>query len=128
MLMPAHEAADLSGMTILVAEDTALVADLLAEQLQSAGCRVIGPAPRLKQGLALAATPGLDGTLLDVNLAGETCFPIADALAARGVPFAFLTGYGTTVLPAAYRDVPCLPKPYHLDDMFALVKQRFQPR
>jgi DNA-binding response OmpR family regulator len=126
--MPAAEAVDLSGVTVLVVEDTALVADLLVEHLQLAGCRVIGPAPRLKQGLALAATPGLDGALLDVNLAGEDCFPIADALAARGVPFAFLTGYGTTVLPSLYRDVPCLPKPYNLIDMYALVKRRFARR
>ena len=126
--MPAAEPADLSGVTVLVVEDTALVADLLAEELRSAGCRVIGPAPRLKQELALAATPGLDGALLDVNLAGENCFPIADALAARGVPFAFLTGYGTTVLPAPYRDAPYLPKPIDLVEMYALVKRHFQPR
>jgi hypothetical protein len=44
-------------MTVLVVEDTALVADLLVEQLQWAGCLVVGPAPRLKQRLALAATP-----------------------------------------------------------------------
>jgi DNA-binding response OmpR family regulator len=126
--MPGADAADLNGLTVLVVEDTALVADLLVEQLQSAGCRVVGPAPRLKQGLALAAPPGLDGALLDVNLAGENCFPIADALAARDVPFVFLTGYGATVLPDSYRDVPCLPKPYNLVEMCALVKRRFQPR
>lgn len=123
--MPTEEAAELSGMTILVVEDTALVADLLTEELQAAGCRVIGPAPRLQQGLALAGTPGLDGALLDVNLAGEPCFPIADALSARGVPFAFLTGYGATVLPASYQDVPCLAKPCNLGEMKALVKRRF---
>ena len=76
----------------------------------------------------LAATPGLDGALLDINLAGENCFPIADALAARGVPFMFLTGYGATVLPAPYRDVPCLPKPFNLTEMHTLVKRRFQSR
>jgi len=126
--MPATEPVDLSGVTVLVVEDTALVADLLVEELRSAGCRVIGPAPRLKQGLELAATPGLDGALLDVNLAGEDCFPIADALAARGVPFAFLSGYGTTVLPAAYRDAPFLPKPVNLVEMYALVTRHFRPR
>ena len=31
--------------------------------------------------------------LLDVNLSGETVFPVAEALKARGVPFAFATGY-----------------------------------
>ena len=124
--MPGIGESDLSGITVLVVEDMALLADLLAEELESAGCRVVGPAARLNQGLALAGTADLDGALLDVNLGGENCFPIADALAARGVPFVFLTGYGTTMLPASYRDVPCLAKPCDLAEMRALVKQRFK--
>ena len=125
--MPAIVAADLRGLTILVVEDTALVADLVAEVLQEAGCRVVGPAARLDQGLALAATAGLAGALLDVNLAGERCFPIAEALAARGVPFAFLTGYGEQMLPPAYRDVPRLTKPFDIGQMLGLVERCFRP-
>jgi hypothetical protein len=35
----------------------------------------------------------IDVTVLDVNLNGQMSYPIADALAARGVPFVFSTGY-----------------------------------
>ncbi|HUN40203.1 MAG TPA: response regulator [Acetobacteraceae bacterium] len=124
--MPAAVAVDLQGLSILVVEDTVLVADLVVDVLQEAGCHVVGPAARLDQGLALARTDGLAGALLDVNLAGEHCFPIADALAARGVPFVFLTGYGEQVLPRDYRDVPRLAKPFDFGQLLALVEREFR--
>src|SRR5450759_3942971 len=35
----------------------------------------------------------IDVAVLDVNINGQLSYPIADALAARGVPFVFSTGY-----------------------------------
>jgi len=124
--MPAAASPDLHGLRILVVEDTVLVADLVVEELQDQGCSVVGPAARVDQGLSLAATAGLDGALLDVNLAGEKCFPIADALTSRGVPFAFLTGYGDAVLPPCYRATPRLTKPFALEHMVELVGRCFR--
>ncbi|MDB5406484.1 MAG: hypothetical protein JWL84_1396 [Rhodospirillales bacterium] len=37
--------------------------------------------------------------------------PVAAALAERGIPFIFMTGYGPTGVPAEYRDRPVLTKP-----------------
>ncbi|MBW3536028.1 MAG: baseplate J/gp47 family protein, partial [Gemmatimonadetes bacterium] len=52
-------------------------------------------------------TPGIlcsAAALLDVNLGhGQTSYPVAEVLAARGIPFAFLTGYGATNVRARYR-------------------------
>jgi DNA-binding response OmpR family regulator len=124
--MPAAAAVDLHGLSILVVEDMALVADLVVDVLQDAGCQVVGPAARLAQGLTLACTDGLAGALLDVNLAGEHCFPIADALAARGVPFVFLTGYGEQVMPRGYRDVPRLVKPFDFNELLGLIERQFR--
>lgn len=124
--MPTAATMELRGRSILVVEDTALIADLVVDALQDAGCRVVGPAARLDQGLALARTDGLAGALLDVNLAGEHCFPIADVLAARGVPFVFLTGYGEQMLPNGYRDVPHLIKPFDLDELLGLIERHFR--
>ncbi|HUB12194.1 MAG TPA: response regulator [Acetobacteraceae bacterium] len=124
--MPGAASTDLDGLFVLVVEDTVLVADLLTEALAERGCRIVGPAARLEHGLSLAATTALDGALLDVNLAGETCFPIADALAARGVPFAFLTGYGDAVLPPTYRTAPRLTKPFDLEQMIELAARHFR--
>jgi DNA-binding response OmpR family regulator len=60
---------------------------------------------------ALLDREAIDVGLLDVNLGGEMVFPIARALADRGVPFIFLTGYDEESLPAAWRDRPLLEKP-----------------
>jgi CheY-like chemotaxis protein len=117
---------DLHGLRILVVEDTLLVAEMIEDALHDLGCDVIGPAPRLQRGLALAGEGHLDGALLDVNLAGERCFPIADALIERGVPFAFLTGYGDAGIPQEYQAVPRLAKPFNLNALEGLVARCFK--
>src|SRR5262249_2431028 len=76
---------DMTGLRVLVVEGALLVADLIGDALGDGGCDVVGPVSRLMQGLALATVEQLDGALLDVNLAGERCFPIAAALRTRGI-------------------------------------------
>ena len=49
--------------------------------------------------------------MLDINLHDERVYPVADALAARGVPFVFLTGYDAQGIPDAYTRVPSCGKP-----------------
>jgi len=125
VIMSTPDRSGLQGLRILVVEDTALIADLIVDALQDIGCDVVGPVARVEQGLALARTEQLAGALLDVNLAGEYCYPIAEALIVRGVPFAFLTGYGDTALPLSYRDRPRLTKPFEMNDLVRLVEQQF---
>jgi DNA-binding response OmpR family regulator len=125
-MMSATAATDLQGLRILVVEDTLLIAEVIAQELQDQGCTVIGPAARLDNGLALAARSQLDGALLDVNLAGERCFPIADELASRGIPYAFLTGYSDTGIPPAYQHAPRLGKPFELRALIELVARSFR--
>lgn len=106
------ELADLTGLRVLVVEDTFLVAEILAELLDSCGCGVVGPAPRVAGALRLVREAELDGALLDVNLAGELCFPVAAELRDRGIPFVFLTGYDDSgIIPPEFRSVPRLSKP-----------------
>lgn len=123
--MTPGDTSDLIGLRILVVEDTFLVADLIVEQLQDCGCNVVGPAARVAKALALAEQEDLDGALLDVNLAGEYCFPVAAALHRRRVPFVFLTGYGEMALPIEFRAVPRLSKPFDLTELVRLLSQNF---
>ena len=116
---------NLSGIRILVVEDTLLVADLIVDQLADAGCDVVGPASRVERALALVELESLDGALLDINLHGESSFPIADALIKRGIPLAFLTGYGDTAVPPTYKAVPRLSKPFQFDDLIDLMNRHF---
>jgi DNA-binding response OmpR family regulator len=123
--MSVPEGLDLHGLRILVVEDSMLISELIVEALSDCGCSAVGPASRLAQGLMLATAERLDGALLDVNLAGEQCFPIAAALGARGVPFAFLTGYDDMGIPPEYRGVPMLSKPFAIKTLLGLVARCF---
>jgi len=68
---------ELAGKRILVVEDEMLVAMLIEDMLAEAGCVVIGPFARVPEALAAARTETVDAALLDVNVAGETVFPVA---------------------------------------------------
>lgn len=117
---------DLSGLRILVVEDSMLVADTISDELQSYGCNVVGPVGRLKSALQQARDRELDGAFLDVNLAGEQSFPVADVLVERNIPFVFITGYdANTVVPPRFHDVERLSKPFELAKLADIVSRHF---
>lgn len=109
----------LAGMTVLVVEDEYLVADLIENILESAGCTVRGPIPRLAEAVQAAGQTDCDLAVLDINLAGESVSPVADILAGRKVPFVFITGYGKAGLPGKYAERPRLGKPFHVADLLS---------
>jgi hypothetical protein len=65
--------------------------------------------------------------MVDVNLDGWTSYPVADALAARGVPFVFSTGYSGQSLNDGYRDRPVLGKPYREADLVEVLARLLHP-
>ncbi|EGF94874.1 response regulator [Brevundimonas diminuta ATCC 11568] len=98
---------------MLIVEDESLVAMLLETILSDMGCTVIGPESNVGDGLrVVTGETDLDAALLDVNVAGQEVFPIAEALKARGVPFVFSTGYGESGLPEHWRGNPTVQKPF----------------
>jgi CheY-like chemotaxis protein len=102
-----------TGLRLLVVEDEALVAMLIEDILLDLDCVVIGPVGTVAQALALLHREEIDGALLDVNLGGgERSYPVADALAARDVPFVFVTGYGEDGVEGRYAPVTVLQKPF----------------
>jgi len=109
----------LNGLRLLVVEDEAMIAMMLEDMLDTFGCVVVDIAGTLSKGLDLAGNLSLaiDGAILDVNLGGETVYPVAERLAARGVPFIFCTGYGLTGLASNFAHVPTLAKPYMREEL-----------
>ena len=102
-----------SKFKILVVEDDALIAMELGERLDELGYAVAGPALTLADA-ERAAREGErpDAALLDANLAGQSSVPVGAALAARGVPVAFCTGYDEIKnLPPELKGAPVLTKP-----------------
>ena len=104
----------LNGKRALLVEDETLVAMLVEDMLADEGCTVVATASRLGEALRVAGdrTIAFDFAILDVNLAGDPIFPVAEALAARDTPFAFATGYGAGGLPDEWKGRPTLQKPF----------------
>ena len=92
--------------------DELFVAMLVEDLLGDLGCTVVGPAASSREAVSVAQCEAFDFALLDVNLGGgETSFRTAEILRERGVPFAFVTGYGDQGVRSDLRDVPILAKP-----------------
>ena len=108
---------DLQGVRVLVVEDEAAISLMLEDMLLDFGCEVIGPAARLAAALDVVGRETIDLAILDVNVAGEPIYPVAEALAQQGVPFVFSTGYGSAGIKDVYRDRPVLQKPFAQHDL-----------
>jgi CheY-like chemotaxis protein len=105
---------ELQGLHVLLVEDEALVAMLLENMLDDLGCTVVGPAARLEEAQQLLDKEEVDAAVLDINLAGEKVFPVADRLASKDVPFVFASGYGEAGLDQRHQTHKVLQKPYSL--------------
>jgi two-component sensor histidine kinase len=112
--------ANLKGARILIVEDAVLLALELETGLQEAGAEVVGPAYELEEAMALLDQK-IDAAVLDANLNGRSVTPVAEALAARGVPFLFATGYGGAAGAPAGFDAPIIRKPYDVTQVAAAV-------
>jgi DNA-binding response OmpR family regulator len=101
----------LQGVSVLIVEDDFYLADDASVALRGAGADVLGPYSEGAEAVAAAEQGRPSCALLDVNLGHGPDFAPARALAARGVPVIFLTGYDTGVIPQDLRARPCLQKP-----------------
>ena len=97
---------------VLIVEDEVLVSILSEDALTDLGIEVAGVAGTLEEALAHTEAGNFDCAILDVQIQGKDVFPVAEALAARGVPFVFATGYGQSGVPEKYRGRPVLQKPF----------------
>ncbi|WP_437966507.1 response regulator [Sorangium sp. So ce260] len=112
---------ELQGLRILIVEDEPIIASSLEDVLTDLGCVVIGPALNMRDALRLAREAEMDGASLDVNIAGEKVYAVADILMARGIPFVFITGYGKAGLRESDLGRPVLQKPYSLNRFVEIV-------
>ena len=102
----------LAGLHVLAVEDESLVAMWLEDLLTDLGCLVVGPANTITAALTLLDQQSVDAAILDINIAGEKVFPVADRLTALNVPFVFATGYGLSGVQEPHAHRPVIQKPY----------------
>jgi PAS domain S-box-containing protein len=100
-----------AGNRLLLVEDEVLTGMMMSEMLTELGYEVLGPFGRVVDAMAAVGREDFHAAVLDVNLDGEMVYPVADAVAARGVPFVFVTGYGAEGIDGRFAQVPVLQKP-----------------
>jgi len=115
----------LTGRRVLVVEDEALVSMLLEDMLGDLGCEVLGPLMRIDDAMAFIMEPGvrIDVAILDVNVAGERSFGVAEALLAQGVPFVLSTGYDDAGIDERWREGPILRKPFLASQLESVLRE-----
>jgi two-component SAPR family response regulator len=120
----------LAGLQILVVEDETLVAVFLEDMLKELECEVVGPAPRLVDALEFLdkKEKEIDCAILDVNVAGELIYPLAEILTEREVPFLFVTGYSQASVAPEFRHRPMLQKPFLMTELRDLLVDMCPPR
>jgi len=60
--------------------------------------------------------------ILDINLKGESVWPVAAALRDKGTPFVLATGGHVDPPPAEFMDVPTIEKPYTIDRVTPIIE------
>jgi len=118
----------LAGLRVLVVEDELLVALMVEDALTDQDCVVVGPCSRVREALQAVETANLDAAVLDINIAGEQVFPVADALDRRGVPFLLVSGYGQAAVPENRPFWKVCAKPFRTEDMVSMLAKQIEGR
>lgn len=112
----------LSGLRVLVVEDSFLMADALCGLLGEYGMVPVGPVASVVEALDHLASGTVDAAVIDVQLQRGTSLVLCQSLRRRGVPFVFLTGSRAETLPPAFADVPVVAKPCSPDALVAALR------
>jgi CheY-like chemotaxis protein len=109
--------------SVLVVEDESLIAMMLEDFLDSLGHKVAGTCETVPDALARIEQGGFDVAILDVNLNGQRVWPVADRLAAKGIPYILATGGHIDPPPPEHASAPVLSKPFTLDAVEPVIER-----
>ena len=118
--MPATQPPDnapLKGKRLLIVEDEFLILLDIQTIVETAGASSVITASRLDDALTAIANnqnaDRFDVAVLDLKLDKDSSAPVAERLAAAGVPFIFLTGAPTDIaLAKQFGSAPIVGKPF----------------
>jgi two-component sensor histidine kinase len=110
--------ASLRDRTVLVLEDEPLIAMMTSGLIRELSGTVLGPFANTHAAEG-AIDAEIDLAILDVNIAGDFAYPLADRLIERGVPIIFVTGYHIGAIEPRFAGCPVLTKPVDRDELAA---------
>jgi CheY-like chemotaxis protein len=113
----------LTGRRVLVIEDEMLILMMIEDMLADLGCESVAVASKVGPAISLIEGQEFDTAMLDMNLNGIESYPVADALAARDVPYFFSTGNSLTDMKDGYRDQEVLKKPFTFEQLSTMLSR-----
>jgi DNA-binding NarL/FixJ family response regulator len=124
MKPPETEPSDLSGLCVLVVDDSWHVSSGLKVLLESWGAEVIGPAATTADAERMASERRPDVAIVDINLrGGERSYGLIDRLYDQGIRVVVITGYADAALPPGKAAV-ILQKPVREEELLANLRPR----
>ena len=114
--------------SVFLVEDETLIRMMIVEMLEELGHRVVAQAGSVQTAEPLANTSAFDLGVFDINIGGFNICPIAEIVAARGLPFVFVSGYGPRGLPVSFKDKPVLRKPFLISEFATLINSALSNR
>jgi DNA-binding NtrC family response regulator len=109
---------DLSGLRVLVVEDSWDVATGLKMLLEAWGADVVGPAATATEAEQLVSERAPQVALVDINLRnGEQSYALIDRLHEQGIRLVVISGYAD-VSRAKEKAAAILQKPMREEDLF----------
>ena len=100
-----------------IIEDEAAIAFNIEDVLREAGLAPVGPTLTVQDALRMVGAGGIDAAVVDVGMVQGRRRNILSRLTTAGIPFLFLTGYGTLELPLTLPRADTVLKPFHASDL-----------
>ena len=110
---------------ILLVEDEPLVAMMMTQMIRDLGGEVVGPYGSMAEASG-AVLESIDAAMLDVNVAGELVYPLAERIAAFRKPMVFLTGYDAKSIDPRFSKSAILTKPIDERELTAVLAGMFE--
>jgi CheY-like chemotaxis protein len=108
---------------VLIVEDDPIIALDFEDTILGFGVKAVRCAGSVAHALMMIEERVPDFALLDIGLAREKSFDVAERLAKLNVPFAFVTGYGGDRLGLPFADRLRLPKPCSSEALLAVLRR-----
>lgn len=100
------------GRRVLIVEDDYYLATDAQQALETSGFSAVGPFPQPEDAIRFIENEDVDCALVDINLGQGPSFKVAQALQAKAIPFAFVTGYDSPTIPNEFAEVIRVEKPF----------------
>jgi CheY-like chemotaxis protein len=102
-------------LSVLIVEDEPLILMMVEDFVDALGHTVAASASSVASGVKAVEAGGFDVAILDLRLTDGASWPVADALADRGIPYLLATGGYVEAPPARHAAAPVLAKPFTMD-------------